>query len=180
VLFFGLLRPYKGLGTLLDAWGEALDAQLRIVGQPRMPLEPLRRRAATSVSFAPRFVSDGQLAACFRRADLVVLPYAHTERFDQSGVLATALAFGKPVLASDIGGFSELAATGAVRLTRPGDLSGLRSSLQGLLAAPDELEAMAAAATAAAQGPFSWRRAAADSLSVYETVRSAAAQGERS
>src|SRR6202030_4396858 len=103
VLFFGLLRPYKGLDVLLAAWRElSADGfpgpapRLWIVGPPRMPLELLRRGAAPGVSFLPRFVSDSELAACFGRASLVLLPYTSTERVDFSGVLATALAFGTP------------------------------------------------------------------------------------
>ena len=66
--------------------------------------------------FVPRFVSDAEVGAVFRRADLVVLPYSRTERLDQSGVLATALAFGKAILLTDVGSFGELAAVGAARL----------------------------------------------------------------
>ena len=49
-----------------------------------------------------------------------MLPYSRTERFDPSGVLATALAFGKPTVVSDVGGFGEVAAAGAARLVPPG------------------------------------------------------------
>ena len=69
-------------------------AELWVVGRPRMDIAPLRRpRPAASDSSALR--ARAELAALFRRADVVVLPYARTERFDQSGVLATALAFGE-------------------------------------------------------------------------------------
>ena len=112
VLFFGLLRPYKGLESLLEAWRGIEGAELWIVGRPRMALEPLRALAPPNVRFVSRFVSDAELPAYFRRADVVVLPYSRTERFDQSGVLATALAFGKASVLSDVGGFSEVAAAG--------------------------------------------------------------------
>ena len=120
VLFFGLLRPYKGLETLLEAWRGIATAELWIVGRPRMPLEPLRALAPAPASGSSRGSSPTpRLPAFFRRADVVVLPYTRTERFDMSGVLATALAFGKPIVLSDIGGFGEVAATGAARLSRP-------------------------------------------------------------
>ncbi|MEA2142776.1 MAG: hypothetical protein QOI64_1206, partial [Solirubrobacteraceae bacterium] len=91
VLFFGLLRPYKGLDVLLGAWRAAdLDAELWIVGMPRMDVGPLRAAAPPSVRWVSRFVTDDEVAAYFRRADLVVLPY---REIDQSGVLFTALAF---------------------------------------------------------------------------------------
>jgi glycosyltransferase involved in cell wall biosynthesis len=56
VLFFGLLRPYKGLDVLLEAWREVQDAELWIVGMPRMPIEELRarrRRCAGSRASCP-------------------------------------------------------------------------------------------------------------------------------
>ena len=84
-LFFGLLRPYKGLETLLEAWRGISGAELWIVGRPLMPVAPLQAGAPPGVRFVPRFVSDRELPAYFRRADVVVLPYSRTERFDQSG-----------------------------------------------------------------------------------------------
>jgi len=95
-------------------------AELWIVGRPRMDIGPLRAAAGPGVRFVPRFVGDAELAAFFRRADVVVLPYAQTERLDFSGVLATALAFGRATVLSDVGGFSEVAAHGAARLVPPG------------------------------------------------------------
>ncbi|MFL5831007.1 MAG: glycosyltransferase family 4 protein [Solirubrobacteraceae bacterium] len=170
VLFFGLLRPYKGLTVLLDAWRDIAGAELWIVGMPRMPLEPLRARGGPSVRFVPRFISDPELPAFFRRADVVVLPYSRTERFDQSGVLASALAFGKPTVLSDIGGFGEVAATGAGRLVAPDDPGALREAITGLLADSDERARLAAAARAAAEGEYSWERAADKTLALYRTL----------
>ena len=66
--------------------------------------------------FVERFVDGGEAAAFFRRADLVVLPYREIEG---SGVLATALAFGLPLLLTDVGSFPEVAATGAARARAP-------------------------------------------------------------
>ena len=169
-LFFGLLRPYKGIGTLLQAWRGIEEAELWIVGRPRMSLEPLRSAAPPNVRFVPRFVSDAELWACFRRADLVVLPYTRTERFDQSGVLATALAFGKPAVLTDVGGFAEVAATGAARLVAPDDPDALRDALAGLLGGPDERARRAQAALVAARGQYSWDHAAERTLALYRSL----------
>jgi glycosyltransferase involved in cell wall biosynthesis len=176
VLFFGLLRPYKGVDVLLDAWRGLQDAagdagaELWIVGRPRMSLEPLRAAAPGSVRFVPRYVPDAELAACFRRAEVVVLPYSATERFDFSGVLATALAFGKPLVISDVGSFSELASTGAARLVPPRDPAALREALAELLADRSARERLADAARAAAMGPYSWREAARRTLALYRDL----------
>ena len=97
----------------------------------RAAARALRRRG---VRFVPRFVSDAELAAFFRRADVVVLPYARDRALRlQSGVLATALAFGKPTIVSDVGGFSEVAATGAARLVPPDDPEALAAPSSALL-----------------------------------------------
>jgi glycosyltransferase involved in cell wall biosynthesis len=171
VLFFGLLRPYKGLELLLEAWREIDGAELWIVGRPRIALEPLRARAPRGVRFVPRFVQDSELPAYFRRADIVVLPYGRTERFDFSGVLATALAFGRPTVVSDIGGLSELAATGGAQSVPPDDPAALRDALTGLLADGERRERLAAGARAAAAGPYSWEQAARRTLEVYRRLR---------
>lgn len=167
VLFFGLLRPYKGLDTLLEAWRRVTGAELWIVGRPRMDLAPLRRMAGPSVRFIPRFVSDAELAALFHRADVVVLPYARTERFDQSGVLATALAFGRPTVLTDIGGFGEVAAAGAARLVAPGDPVALGDALAELIGDDAVRDVLEAAARAAAAGPYSWDEAGRRTLELY-------------
>jgi glycosyltransferase involved in cell wall biosynthesis len=169
VLFFGLLRPYKGLDVLLEAWRglEGIDAELWIVGRSRMPLEPLRARAPAGVRFVPRYVSDAELAACFRGAEVVVLPYTATERLDFSGVLATALAFAKPAVISDVGSFPELAGTGAARLVPAGDPASLAAALGSVLTEPAVRQSLADAARAAAAGPYSWTEAARRTLALY-------------
>ena len=171
VLFFGLLRPYKGVATLLDAWRGVRGAELWVVGRPRMDIAPLRAAAGPNVRFVPRFVPDALLAALFARADVVVLPYLRTDRFDQSGVLATALAFGKATIVTDIGGFGEVAATGAARLVPPSDPAALHDALVELIGDPEARAALAAAARAAAAGPYSWELAAAETLSLYARLR---------
>jgi len=85
-------------------------------------------------------------------------------------VLATALAFGKALVVTDIGGFSEIAATGAVRLVAPDDPAALGGALADLLAAPAERERLGAAALSAARGPYSWDAAAQATLALYGRV----------
>jgi len=171
ILFFGLLRPYKGLEVLLEAWRGIAGAELWIVGRPRIALGPLQARSPRGVRFVPRFVQDSELPAYFRRADIVVLPYAGTERFDFSGVLATALAFGRPVVASDIGGFFEVAEAGGAQLVPPDAPVALREALTGLLADRGRRERLAAGARAAAAGPYSWREAARRTIDLYRRLR---------
>ncbi|HEV2791650.1 MAG TPA: glycosyltransferase family 4 protein, partial [Solirubrobacterales bacterium] len=176
VLCFGLLRPYKGIENLLQAYGRiagsggARNAELWIVGNPRMDVAPLRRLAAEAtgrVRLVTRFVDDAEIPAIFRRADLVVLPYLDAEH---SGVLYTGLAFGKPLVLSAVGGFPEVAATGAARLVPPGDTAALASTLAELIADEAARDEMAAAATRAAAGPYSWDETARRTLDLYREL----------
>ncbi len=167
ILFFGLLRPYKGIDTLLEAFREVRGAELWIVGNPRMDPEPLHRLAAESpgrVRFVTRFVEDAEIPAIFRRADVVVLPYRDAEH---SGVLYTGLAFGKPLVLSAVGGFPEVAATGAARLVPPEEPAALAEALNELVADPAARERLARSASEAAAGPYSWDAVAAQTLALY-------------
>jgi glycosyltransferase involved in cell wall biosynthesis len=132
-----------------------------------MDIGQLRASAPPNVRFVPRFITDAELPAYFQRADLVVLPY---REIDQSGVLFTALAFGKPLLLSDVGGFPEIAATGAARTVPAGDPAALRVALRELLSDPAALSAMAAHARAAADGPYAWDTIARQTLDLYESL----------
>ncbi len=167
VLLFGLVRPYKGLDVLLEAWRAVDGAELWVVGLPRMDLAPLRAAAPRTVRFVERFVPDAELPAFFDRADLVVLPY---REIDQSGVLFTALAFGKPLVLTAVGGFPEVAGEGAAELVAPGDPAALAGALSRLLGDPAARGRLAAAARAAATGPYSWDTVARRHLHLYGTL----------
>ncbi len=185
VLFLGLLRPYKGLDILLEAWRDTASVgpaaandegerppELWIVGMPRMELAPLyaaardaERAGAGRVRFLPRFVSAAEMGAFMRRAELVVLPY---REIDQSGVLFTALGAGRPLLLSNAGGFPEVAGTGAARTVAAGDARALGAALVELLGDPRVRAEMAACAARAVAGRYSWQAIAGAHLRLYE------------
>jgi glycosyltransferase involved in cell wall biosynthesis len=170
ILFFGLLRPYKGVDTLLEAFRQVEGAELWIAGNPRMEAAPLRDLAAEApgrVRFLTRFVEDAEIPAIMRRADLVVLPYRDAEH---SGVLYAALAFGKPLVLSAVGGFPEVAEQGAARLVPPENPATLAATLSELVRdAPSRAE-LASAASRAAAGPYSWDAAARRTLALYDEL----------
>jgi glycosyltransferase involved in cell wall biosynthesis len=167
VLCFGVVRPYKGVDVLVEAFRSVEGAELWVVGRPLgVSLDALRRPA--SVRFVPRYVSDAELPAIFRRADLLVLPH---RTVDVSGVLFAGLAFGKPMVLSDVGGFRELVEEhGAGRLVPPGDPGALAAEISALLADPGERERLAERARVAAAGPYSWDSIAQRTIRVYEEV----------
>jgi glycosyltransferase involved in cell wall biosynthesis len=170
ILFFGLLRPYKGIDTLLEAFRKVKGAELWIAGNPRMDVEPLRALAAEApgrVRFLTRFVEDAEIPAIMRRADIVALPYRDIE---QSGVLYAALAFGKPMVLSAVGGFPEVAAQGAAHLVPPEDPVALASVLGELVNDETSRLELGRAAASAATGAYSWDEAARRTLSLYRQL----------
>lgn len=177
VLFFGLLRRYKGVETLIEAFNDVRDAELWIVGMPRMPLAPLLELAQGvrgRVRFIPRFVADSEIPAYFRRADVVALPY---RQIDQSGVLYTALAFGKPIVLSSVGGFAEIAEEGIARAVSPGAPRELAAVLQQLIDDDAERARLAGGAANAAATRYSWDSIAQQTLTLYRALRDGDAAG---
>ena len=113
VLFFGLIRPYKGLEWLLNAAtklhknGE--DVCFCIAGEPYTDWEPYQR--IIDASAAPerfytylKFIPKEDVHMFFSAADIVCLPYTSAS---QSGVTAIAMHYHKPVVATDVGGLKE-------------------------------------------------------------------------
>lgn len=142
VLFFGTIRPYKGLEHLIRAFEQlrrdlAVPWKLVVVGETwegwTLPLELVERSPyRDDIELVNRYVTDQEAAGYFQRADVVALPYL---RSSASGPLAIAQAYGLPVVVTAVGGLVEAAAnyTGAV-LVRPDSPDDLA---QGLLAAAE-------------------------------------------
>ncbi len=171
VLAFGLVRPYKGTDLLIEAMLGLDQAELWVIGRPLgVDLDELRDRAArigVRARFVSRFVADREIPAIFARADVVALPYRDAE---QSGVLSTALAFGKPIILSDAGGFPEVVAHGAARMVSAGDVDELGDALGDLLADQAARDRLAIAAGTAARGVYSWDQIAARHLALYRDL----------
>ena len=116
----------------------------------------------------PRYVSDAELPAFFRRADLLVLPH---RRSTCPACCSPAWPSASRWCSRDVGGFRELVEEhGAGRLVAPGDPGALRAAIRELLSDPAERERLAERARAAAAGPFSWDRIAARTVELYDEV----------
>ena len=162
LLFFGFVRPYKGLDLLLDALPlvrREIPAHLLVVGEIwgeeasyRQQVE--RLGLADHVTFVNRYVPNEELGVYFGAADVVVLPYRSAT---QSGVVQLAFGFGKPVITTRIGGLAEVVADGVSGLiVPPGEPSVLADAI--LCFYQDELGPVLAAGVAAQMGRFSWER----------------------
>jgi glycosyltransferase involved in cell wall biosynthesis len=167
VLYFGVVREYKGVDVLLEAMRHVPEGELWVVGRPLdVSMERLRRLALGGrVRFVDRYVSDAELPAFFRRADVLALPHRNV---DVSGVLFAGLAFGKAMVMSDIGGFRELVEDeGAGRLVPPGDPEALGAALAELVEDSEQRRELERRAATAAAGPYSWDRVAELTMAVY-------------
>ena len=173
LLFFGLLRAYKGLDVLVRALAELPDARLVVAGDPLDPVEPARALAHelgvdSRIEWRLGFLPDDEVAALMREAAIVVLPYRRT---DASGVLATAIGHGRPVVVSDVGSLGETVREfGLGEVVPPGDSPALAAACRALLADPARLRS-AFDGTRAARAALTWDAAAAEHERVYEDAR---------
>lgn len=135
VLSFGRLLPYKGLDLLADALTRLgpRDMAVRIVGQGPESTTLTALRALPGVAVENRWVAEGDVGGLLAWADLVVLPYREAS---QSGVAAAALAAGRFVLSTNVGGLTQqLGAEPLATLCDP-DAAALAAALDGFLATP--------------------------------------------
>lgn len=112
LLFFGIVRRYKGLDIALEALAltQRRDVRLRVVGEfweDRGEIDSLVARLGLSdrVEFVARFVSESEAANHFAAADAVLLPY---RAVTGSGVVPVAYRYGKPVIVTDLPGLTEV------------------------------------------------------------------------
>jgi glycosyltransferase involved in cell wall biosynthesis len=142
LLFFGLVRRYKGLDVLLSALErlERTDVHCSIVGEFWHRDESLleRARRLPRVDVVPRFVSDTEAAEYFQRADVVVLPYRGASG---SAVVPLAYQYERPVIATRVGGLPDVIVDGETGfLVPPEDPAAIAALLERLSA--EKLAAM--------------------------------------
>lgn len=120
LLFFGLIREYKGLDLLLEALAdnrlEELGVRLIIAGEYYSKKDKYAQlieahSLSSRIVDVDQFIPDDQVAHYFNAADLVVQPYKSAT---QSGVTQIAYHFDKPMVVTDVGGLREMCPDGKV------------------------------------------------------------------
>jgi glycosyltransferase involved in cell wall biosynthesis len=138
VLFFGLVRPYKGLDMLLDAWatlrarGLTAGRRLLVAGEFYDDVEKYRAQIARlglngDVVLHDRFVGDDEIPAWFSLADLLVLPYRSAT---QSGVTQIALHFDVPMVVTAVGGLPEIVRDGVTGYVCAPTVEGIADAIE--------------------------------------------------
>jgi len=180
VLFFGFIRRYKGLDTLVEAMGRLCrtmaEVRLLVAGSPGrdVDLEALRERAAElgladRVTWHTEYVPLDRVHLYFAACDVVALPY---RKVYDSGVLKIAQALGRPAVVTDVGGLaSGVEDGGAALVVPPEDPAALAEALRRLLAEPGLADRLAQRGRELARSRYSWERVAEQTEGFYRKVR---------
>lgn len=110
ILFFGLIRKYKGLDILIDAFKElGEDYQLIVAGEPYGSFDSYRKQIEESgaqdrIKVFPSYIKDSEVKNYFSAADVTVLPYRSAT---QSGISSISYHFEVPMIVTAVGGLKE-------------------------------------------------------------------------
>lgn len=176
LLFFGFVRPYKGLVCLLEALPKIVKEEkgviLLIAGEVWDKIEKYiqiiqREQIEPFVKFFPFFIPDDKVPLFFNAADIVVLPY---EKSYQSGIVQIAYAFEKPLVSTSVGGIPEIVVDGKTGiLVEPGNSESLARSILKLLE-DKELRKNLGREGKKYSEKFAWASISEKTLEVYEKV----------
>ena len=173
VLFFGRIWGYKGLQYLIEA--EPLitqavpDARIVIAGHGE-PFEKYRQMMVNPHNFEVHNyrIPDEEVGHFFQQASVVALPYVEAS---QSGVTSVAYAFGKPVVATRVGGLPDVVKDGQTGLlVPPANAQSLAEAIVTLLKDASLRRKMGLKAKEFAETELSWQGIAHKTLNVYQQV----------
>ncbi len=178
-LAFGSIKPYKGIDILIRALAQLPDelrrrVQIVIAGNPGGLENDLRSLAremgvADSIEWQLGFVPDEDIPGLFARSHAAVFPY---REIDASGALMTALPYGKAIIASRLGLFSELLKDGVTaHLVEPENPASLAAAIADVVNDPIAAQQMGQSAAALAWDVLSWNNIARLTLEAYEAAK---------
>jgi glycosyltransferase involved in cell wall biosynthesis len=167
-LCLGLIRPYKGTEDAVEAVLAVEGARLLVVGDPRVHLGELKRRAHERAEWRLGYVPEAELRRALSQATVGLFPYR--AEIDVSGALLQVLGAGVPAIVYDVGGLGEVIRrfdAGAV--VPPGDVDAMAAALRRLV---DDPETLAAARRGAEQAreELTWDASAAAHLELYREI----------
>lgn len=179
-LFFGRISPYKGIESLVEAnrLARITDPTVRLVIAGGGRWDEVGVREGPGLTTVRHAVDSEELVALVKGAKFVVCPYTDAT---QSGVVMTAYAFGKPVIATRVGGLEEAVwheRTGL--LVAPGDSRALADAMLVLHCDGSRVERFAIAISALErQGEYSWDEIAERTAEIYRRVAARSRRPER-
>ena len=178
ILFFGTIRPYKGVDLLVEAclslWRAGHRFELVLAGKPFMDVAPLLD-SVRAAGFGDRLITDfgfltePRLDAHMAKADMLVFPYRH---IDSSGAFLSALHHGKAMVTSDAGMFASLPEGVAARASA-GNAPALAQALLPAIESAAIRQALGAQARAYGEDLGSWKDMALATIGIYRSVTAA-------
>lgn len=177
VLFFGYIRKYKGLMYLLKAISlvkkSMPEVKLFVVGKPVEDVSVYTRAVIEmgiegNVEFNFGYVPFENVQEYFNKTNVVALPYLNIY---QSGILQLAYGFGRPVVATDVGGLPEVVEDGKSGfIVPPGDENMLADRLLAVLGSPGLQYEMGKYALNLARTKYSWSSIASETTKLYRRI----------
>ena len=174
LLFFGLIREYKGLDILLQAFDLLDDRyQLVVAGEPYGSFDKYQKlidggRAPADVHVFPDYIRDAEVKNYFSAADLTVLPYRSAT---QSGISSVSNHFGVPMVVTDVGGLREtVGARGTGIVCENGTPACIAAAITRYFDEP-ALQEELRAGIAAEKERLSWSRFAQDLMTFAESIK---------
>lgn len=173
ILFFGRISPYKGVEYLLEAYTSIMvdypDSKLIVAGGGRYHFDILQYMNNAQIEFINEYISIERLSSLIHNSEFVVCPYVSAT---QSGVVASAYALNKPVIATKVGGLPEMIEDGKTGvLIAPKDISSLKKAIKDFLDNPSKVKEMARNINKLAdEGPNAWSKIVLDYLEFYKNI----------
>lgn len=171
ILFFGLIRPYKGVEDLLKAFkplGGKYKARLIIAGSCSdigLKQQIIRAQKTGNIDFFEGYIPDSEVATYFKSTDIVCLPF---KAITTSGSALLTMSFGKPLIAPYSGALTDLPKNVGY-LYDPEKQNALSQTLSKAMNNSTNLSRLGSNASAYAE-KISWEKIANDTLSVYKEV----------
>jgi glycosyltransferase involved in cell wall biosynthesis len=172
VLFFGRISPYKGIEYLIEAIkklkneGVTLNTIIAGPGYVYFQTEDLKNLGITLINM---YLKNEELVSLIENTKVVVCPYKDST---QSGVVMTAFAFNKPVVASCVGSFKEVIKDGITGfLVPPQDSDELASKIKLLISDPVLIDQISNNIhDIGSSGEYSWEHIVGEMQKLYTSV----------
>ncbi|MFK5951342.1 MAG: glycosyltransferase family 4 protein [Methylococcales bacterium] len=174
LLFFGRIEEYKGLRYFLDALDildkRGIKVHGLIAGKGTASMDRERQRIAVmdNCEFRDEYIDNAVIPELFSSAHIVVLPYVDAT---QSGVASFALQYGRPIIATNVGGLPEMVRNNYNGLIIPPcDSISIADAIVKILSDRELSTSMADNSRQLAVSDYSWDNIARRTVSIYETV----------
>lgn len=172
-LFFGQVTEHKGIDYLLEAMKpvhtQYPNMRLIVAGKGKYPFDITEYQQLDYIEFRNRFIPDDELAELIQGAYCAVCPYKDAT---QSGVVMSAFAFNKPIIATNVGGLPEQVEHDKYGLiVPPCDVDALANAMMHLLSHPEKLQEYADNIERDySEGPKSWKEIAKKLNIIYQEI----------